>query len=84
MRELNIKGFVNEMSYDLTMQELEAAVIDYQEVIIDYFVNNMYNYKAKKEFNEVCEIIRGKRFMNTISYLINSGDSRINFNMAFV
>ena len=84
MRELNIKGFVNEMSYDLTMQELEAAVIDYQDVIIDYFVNNMYNYKAKKEFNEVCEIIRGKRFMNTISYLINSGDSRINFNMAFV
>ena len=84
MRELTIKGFVNEMSYDLSMQDLEAVVIDYQDVIIDYFVNNMYNYKAKKEFNEVCEIIRGKRYINTISYLINSGDSRIKFDMAFV
>ncbi len=84
MNNLNIKGFINEMSYDLTMQELEAAVIDYQDVIIDYFVHNTYNYKVRKEFNEVCEIIRGKRFMNTISYLINSDDSRIKFDMAFV
>lgn len=84
MKELNIRGFINEMSYDLTMQELEALVIDYQDVLINYFVNNMYNYKARREFNEVCELVRSERFIRTISGLINSDDSRINFDMAFV
>ena len=84
MKELTIRGFINEMSYDLTMQELEALVIDYQDVLINYFVNNMYNYKARREFNEVCELVRSERFMRTISGLINSDDSRINFDMAFV
>ena len=35
-KELTIKGFVNEMSYDLTMQELEDIVIKYQPVILDF------------------------------------------------
>lgn len=82
--ELTIKGFVNEMSYDLTMQELETIVLDYQETLIDFFVNNQYNYKMKREFNEVCEIIRGDRFFRTISALINSEDSRVVFDMAYV
>lgn len=84
MRELNIRGFINEMSYELSMQELEALVIDYQEVLIDYYVNNQYNYKNKKEFNEVCELVRSSRFIRTISGLINSEDSRILFDMAYV
>jgi hypothetical protein len=58
MNNLNIKGFVNEMSYDLTMRELENLVVDYQPVILDYIINNQYNYKSRKEFNEVCELIR--------------------------
>lgn len=82
--ELTIKGFVNEMSYDLTMQELETVVLDYQETLIDFFVNNQYNYKMKREFNEVCEIIRGDRFFKTISALINSEDSRVIPDMAYV
>ena len=63
--ELSIKGFVNEMSYKLTMQELEALVVDYQDVILDFIVTNQYNYKMKSEFNEVCELIRGDRFFKT-------------------
>ena len=73
MMNLNIQGFVNEMSYDLTMQELEDIVIKYQPVILDFVVNNQYNYKMKREFNEVCEIIRSKKFFKTISLLIQSG-----------
>ena len=83
-KELNIRGFINEMSYDLTMQQLEALVVDYQDVILDYFVTNQYNYKFKKEFSEVCELIRSDKFFKTISALIQSGDSRIDFDMAYV
>ena len=38
MEKLTIKGFINEMSYKLNMEELEALVIDYQDVIIDYII----------------------------------------------
>lgn len=84
MNNLNIKGFVNEMSYDLTMRELENLVVDYQPVILDYIINNQYNYKSRKEFNEVCELIRHDKFFDTISMLINSEDERINPDMAYV
>lgn len=84
MKNLNIRGFMNEMSYDLTMQELENLVIDYQPVILDYIVNNQYNYKARKEFNEVCEVLRSDKFFNTISLLIQAEDERVNPDMAYV
>lgn len=83
-KELNIRGFMNEMSYDLSMQELEALVVDYQNVILDYFVTNQYNFKVKREFKEVCELIRSDKFFKTISALIQTGDSRIDFDMAYV
>lgn len=83
-KELNIRGFMNEMSYDLSMQELEALVVDYQNVILDYFVANQYNFKVKREFKEVCELIRSDKFFKTISALIQTGDSRIDFDMAYV
>ena len=84
MNNLNIRGFVNEMSYDLTMRELENLVVDYQPVILDFIINNQYNYKSRKEFNEVCELIRSDKFFDTISMLINSEDERINPDMAYV
>lgn len=80
----NINGFLNEMSYDLTMNELENIVIEYQPVIIDFIVNNQYNYKMKREFEEVCSVIRGNKFFKTISLLIQSEDDRINYDMAYV
>lgn len=83
-KELTIKGFVNEMSYNLTMQELENLVVDYQDVLIDYFVNNQYNYKAKREFNEVCELVRSDRYFRTISTLVQTDDERIDPDMAYV
>lgn len=80
----NINGFLNEMSYDLTMNELENIVIEYQPVIIDFIVNNQYNYKMKREFEEVCSVIRGNKFFKTISLLIQSEDDRINYDMAYI
>ena len=80
----NINGFLNEMSYDLTMNELENIVIEYQPVIIDFIVNNQYNYKMKREFEEVCSVIRGNKFFKTISLLIQSEDERVNFDMAYI
>jgi hypothetical protein len=84
MNNLTIKGFVNEMSYDLSMQELERLVVDYQDVIIDYFVNNQYNFKVKREFNEVCELLRSDKFFKTLAALIQTDDSRIKFDMAYI
>jgi hypothetical protein len=84
MNNLTIQGFVNEMSYDLSMQELENLVIDYQHVILDYVVNNQYNYKARKEFNEVCSLIRSDKFFKSISFLIQAEDERIISDMAYV
>jgi hypothetical protein len=72
------------MSYDLTMNELENIVIEYQPVIIDFIVNNQYNYKMKREFEEVCSVIRGNKFFKTISLLIQSEDDRINYDMAYI
>ena len=84
MNNLTIKGFINEMSYNLTMQELEALVIDYQDVLIDYFVNNRYSYKNKVEFNEVCELVRSDKYMKTISALINDDNPYMKTDMTYV
>ena len=83
-KELTIKGFVNEMSYNLTMQELEALVVDYQDVLIDYFINNRYSYKNKYEYNEVCELVRSDKYIKTISALIHEDNPYMKSDMAFV
>ena len=84
MEKLTIKGFMNEMSYKLNMEELEALVIDYQDVIIDYIINNQYVFKNKKEVFEVCELIRSDKYFRTLSMLIESGDERIQSDMAYI
>ena len=84
MMNLTIKGFLNEMSYKNSMEELENIVVDYQNVLIDYFINNQYSFKAKKEFNEVCEILRRDDYFTTIFSLVNNDDPRIKPDMAYV
>ena len=41
----NINNFMNEMSYNLSLQELEEVIVDYQDVIIEFIINNQYNKK---------------------------------------
>lgn len=84
MNNLNINNFMNEMSYDLTMEELERIVVDYQEVIIRFVSDSQYNYKMKDDFNNVCSIIRSDKYFDTLAALINSEDKRIMFDMAYI
>ena len=84
MRNLNVQGFINEMSYKLTMQELEEKIVEYQDVIIDYIVNNQYNFKARKEFSELCDVLRQDKCLQTIIGMALSDDSRLDFDMAYV
>ena len=84
MNNLTIKGFINEMSYKNSLEELDNIIIDYQDVLIDYFVNNQYNFKVRKEFNEVCEIIRSNSYFDTFAALVYGEDSRIKPDMAYV
>jgi hypothetical protein len=84
MMNLTINGFVNEMSYDLSLEELETIIFDYQELLIEYFVNNRYNNKLKKEFREVCDVVSCDKYFKTLASLINQGDDRIKPDMAYV
>lgn len=80
----NINEFMNEMSYDLSLQEIESVIVDYQDTIITFIVNNQYNKKYSKEFKEVCEEIRSKKFFSVLSRMIHEGDERIKSDMAYV
>lgn len=85
MRELNIKEFLNEMSWNLSLPELEEIIVKYQDVIIEFIVNNQYNNKNKHQFKEVCEVIRQERFFRVLAGMIQDDeDDRINFDMAYV
>lgn len=82
--EKTIRGFINEMSYKLNMEELETVVVEYQDVIIDYIVNHQYVAKYKKEMFELCEVIRSDKYFKTISVMIHAEDERIQSDMAYV
>lgn len=83
MKKLTVENFINEMSYDLRMEEMENVVLKYQEVLVVYFMNSRYNYKEKNRFHEVCGIIRTEKFMNTMEKLIDS-EADILSDMAYV
>lgn len=83
-RLMTVQGLINELTYDLTMEELENLVIDSQDIVLEFIVNDAYNYKQKKLYNELCESIRSEKYFNTISLLINAEDERILPDMAYV
>ena len=80
----NINNFMNEMSYNLSLQELEEVIVDYQDVIIEFIINNQYNKKYSKEFKEVCSEIRSDKFFSVLSRMIREDDERIKSDMAYV
>lgn len=82
--EKTIKGFINEMSYKLNMEELERVIVDYQDTIIDYIVNHQYVAKYKREMFELCEVIRSDKYFKTIAVMIEAEDERIQSDMAYV
>lgn len=84
MKRLTIQGLVNELSYDLNMEELEKLVLDYQETVIDFITSNQYSYKNKKEFQDICSELRSDKYFRTLALLINADDERVNPDMAYV
>ena len=84
MENLTIKGFINEMSYKMNLEELENTFFKYQDTIIDFIVKNVYDFKERNLFNEVCEIIRSDKFMSLIGSIVYSDDDRIKPDMAYV
>ena len=49
MEKLTIKGFINEMSYGMNLEESENLFFKYQDTIIDYVVKNAYSFKERKQ-----------------------------------
>lgn len=83
-RIITVQGLINELTYNLSMEELESLVIDSQEVVLEFVVNDAYNYKQKKLYQELCEAIRSEKYFNTLALLINSEDTRVLPDMAYV
>lgn len=81
---LTVEGLMNEMSYDLKMEELENVIVDYQDVVIEFFVNNAYNYKKRKELYAISDLIRSDKYFKTLALMINGEDLRINPDMSYV
>ena len=84
MKRLTIQGLVNELSYDLNMEELEKLVLDYQDTVIDFITSNQYSQRNKREFREVCDELRSDKYFRTVALLINADDERIVPDMAYV
>lgn len=84
MRKLNVQELLNELTYDLRMEELEEVVLGSQDAVIDFVVNDAYNFKRKSEYHELCDALVKEKYWNTISLLINAQDERVNPEMAYV
>lgn len=84
MRKLTIENFLNEMSYDLRMEELSNVVLKYQDVVVEYFVTSKHSYKERKRLHEVCEIIRSDRYLTSVDSLLSDTDTKLLTDLAFV
>ena len=84
MEKLNVQGFINEMSYNTNLEETENLFFKYQTTIIDYVVTNAYNFKERKTFYELCDVIRSKKFMDLMQLIVFSDEDRIKPDMAYV
>lgn len=84
MRKLNVQELLNELTYELGMEELEEVVLGSQDAVIEFVVNEGYSFKQKKAFYELCDAIRDDKYWSTISLLINAQDERVNPEMAYV
>lgn len=62
-RKLTIKNFLNEMTYDLNMSEMEKAVEKYQFVLINYVKDYRFKFSKRSEFEEVMSYVADDRFL---------------------
>ena len=74
MKKLNVKNFLNEMSYDLRLSELEQCLLKYQDIIVEYFSKNMFKYKERRTMHELMDIIGSSRVIEALNHLVYEED----------
>lgn len=84
MKNIKIENFLNEMSYDLRLEELVNVFYKYQDDLIEFIAENAYSFKNRKLFNTVCNELRKEKMFNVISMLIDGDDEKVNPDMAYV
>ena len=62
-RKLTIKNFLNEMTYDLNMSEMEKVVEKYQIILINYVKDCRFKFSKRNEFEEVMSYVADDRFL---------------------
>lgn len=84
MRNLTIENFLNEMSYDLRMEELENVVRKYQEVVLRYVLGYQYIFKEKKRMHEVFEVLRSEKYLATLEKMVEDTDGVLEEDLAYI
>lgn len=69
-KNLTIRNFLNEMSYDLRLGEIEEVILKYQDVIVEYFAKSRFVYKERHRFEELCGVLRSEKIIRTVETLM--------------
>lgn len=74
MKKLTVKNFLNEMSYDLRLSEIERCLLKYQDIIVEYFSNNMFKYKERRTIHELMDILSSSEVIKALNQLVYEED----------
>lgn len=74
MKKLTVRNFLNEMSYDLRLSEIERCLLKYQDIIVEYFSNNMFKYKERGTIHELMDILSSSKVIKALNQLVYEED----------
>lgn len=74
MKKLTVRNFLNEMSYDLRLSEIERCLLKYQDIIVEYFSNNMFKYKERRTIHELMDILSSSEVIKALNQLVYEED----------
>lgn len=78
-RKLTIKNFLNEMTYDLNMCEMEKAVQKYQDILINYVKDYRFKLSKRDEFEKVMTYISDYKFLEATERIAKSSGLECDF-----
>lgn len=80
-----INEFVRVMNDEsIRMNDIEEVIVEYQKDLIEYFLDNQYNAKERRDFNKVQDVIRTEKFLYSLNKLVTTTDDTIMTDMAYV
>lgn len=80
-----ISDFVRLMKDErVRMNEVEEAIVEYQKDLVEYFLENHYNSKERRDFHKVQDVIREEKFLYSLNKLVTTTDDTIMTDMAYV